>query len=54
MGLQILVSLCKYDRLLVPTKALFREKDEVELNLGESVVLKICKVLEKKLLHCEL
>ena len=30
------------------------QKDEVELNLGESVVLKMCKVLEKQLLHCVL
>ena len=33
MELQILVSLCKYNRLLVP----------VELNLDENVVLKMCK-----------
>ena len=30
------------------------KKDEVELNLGESVAWKICKILEKTLLHCVL
>ena len=47
VGLQILVSLCKYDKLLVPARTLFREERKVELNLGESFVSKMCKALEK-------
>ena len=50
MGLQILVSLCKYDSYLYQLELYLWKKDEVKLNLGESVALKMRKVLEK--LYC--
>ena len=45
--LQILVSLCSATGYLYQLELYLGKKDEVELNLFESVVLKMCRVLEK-------